>query len=398
MKEYFKNDFFTEEFIKNNGITSLVKIIQHNKGNMRSYGLQSISKLLDFQNTYEYFYKKLDILSNLYEIAVTEDTESIKVGSHALDLIIKIIGGSEDRTMYIIDIGEKYAKKTHTNLFQGIVNNFKEKNKESEIRLKSIIFINTIINFCHPSIHSRILLELQDTGIFELLNKISKQKSEKPTEQTHESNFEEQISLFIQKANQTFEEPEHKVELIKKYIEDMKKHINEIELKNNSLKEQKEFYDYIIKDFIEYVDISDCISKESGKAVTKGSKEKSQTQTQKFDKSLNKNIKIDQSGMVDVKAIFEDENMAELNEIINKYKIVEQEYEKLKQINKNLGGQNGEVSNDEIADLEKQLKLEKETASKMQELKEDFEKKIKELESKIPESQKEEEKKAEPST
>ena len=91
LKEYFKNDYFSEEFIKNNGITSLVKIIQHNKGNMRSYGLQSISKLLDCQNAYEYFYKKLDILSNLYEIAVTEDAESIKVGSHALDLIIKII-------------------------------------------------------------------------------------------------------------------------------------------------------------------------------------------------------------------------------------------------------------------------------------------------------------------
>ena len=67
-----------------------------------------------------------------------------------------------------------------------------------------------------------------------------------------------------------------------------KNHLKEIELKNNSLKEQREFYDYIIKDFIEYVDISDCISNESGKAVTKGTKEKGQSQ--KFDKSLNKNI------------------------------------------------------------------------------------------------------------
>ena len=82
------------------------------------------------------------------------------------DLLIKIIGVDEERTMYIIDVGEKYAKRTHTKLFQGIVNNLSETNNDIEGRLKSIVFINTAINYCHQSILSRILIELKDTGIF----------------------------------------------------------------------------------------------------------------------------------------------------------------------------------------------------------------------------------------
>ena len=113
LKDYFKNEYFAEFFIRYNGITYLDKIIRHNRGNMRAYGLQSISKLFDYEKAYEYFYKKLELLSNLYEIAVTEDRENIKATSHSLDLIIKIIGNSEERTMYVIDVGEKYAKKTH---------------------------------------------------------------------------------------------------------------------------------------------------------------------------------------------------------------------------------------------------------------------------------------------
>jgi len=92
-----------------------------------------------------------------------------------MDILIKILGQSEERAMHIIDVAEKHAKKTHTKLFQGIVNNFKEKNLYIDNKLKSLVFINTIITYCHQSILPRILMKLKDTGIFELLEKNKKQ-------------------------------------------------------------------------------------------------------------------------------------------------------------------------------------------------------------------------------
>ena len=386
LKDYFKNEYFAEFFIRYNGITYLDKIIRHNRGNMRAYGLQSISKLFDYEKAYEYFYKKLELLSNLYEIAVTEDRENIKATSHSLDLIIKIIGNSEERTMYVIDVGEKYAKKTHTKLFQAIVNNLKEKNLETDIKLKSILFINTVINFCHPSIVSRIIIQLQETGILELAEKIMKQKQEKHQDTSHENDLEDQISIFIDRYNQITSEPELKVEMIKKYIEDMKNHIKEIELKNNSFKEQSEFYDYIIKDFVEYIDISDCVSIQS--SIGK-SNNNSKDNKEKFEPSMNKKVTLDESGNIDVKALVLQENQEELNDLARKYAILKEEYHNLIETNKKLGGKYEEVTNNEISELEKHIKTEKEDSSKFEEFKKELEVKIKELSESISKSEQE---------
>ena len=280
--------------------------------------------------------------------------------------------------MYIIDVGEKYAKKTHTKLFQVIVNNLKEKNLEADIKLKSIVFINTIINFCHPSIVSRVLIQLNETGIFELVEKILKQSKEKHKETSHENDFIDQISIFHEKAEQIFSESEHKVEMIKKYIEDMNNHIHEIEMKNKSFEEQKEFYDYIVKNFIEYIDISDCISNQTSIANNKDNKDIKNNQ-ERFDASLNKNIVLDKSGLIDVKSLLIQENQAEYNDLVKKYTIAEEEYENLKKTNNKLVGENEEVTNDEISLLEKDIKTERDSSSKFEEFKKELEKKIKEL-------------------
>ena len=378
----FEMELFAEEFIKAHGISYLDKIITYNKGNIRSYGLLSILKLLDFENAFDYFNTKLEILSNLFNVAITEDSENIKQNQYSLDIIIKIIGKDENKdnkVILIIDAAEKYAKKTHTELFQGIVNNFKEKNQEIELKLKSLVFINHIVCYCPQSVLSRIIIKLKNTGIFELLEKSKKQTQKGPG---HENEFVEQIDVFFKKANEVFEERQFKVDSIKKYIEDMKTHIEEIEKKSNSLTEQKDFYDCIIKDFVGYLDISDCVSYQSGITNPKESNER-------FDPSLNKKIQVDSTGMVDFKSIIDDGNKNELEQLIQKYAVIEKEYEALKQTNKNLKGENGEITNDQIAELEKKLKTENEVNLKMQATKEEFEKKIKEIEQKLPSKEKE---------
>jgi len=376
LEDNFKIDFFAEEFINLNGISYLDKIIRYNSGNMKAYALQSIRKLLDFQSAYEYFYQKIEILSTFFEIAMQNDQENIKAPLYALDILIKIIGQSEERAMYIIDVAEKYARRTHTKLFYQIINNLSEHNLETELRLKSLIFINMIINYCHPSKLPRILIELKDIGIFALLEKNLQQEQKNTQKTRHEGDFEDQINMFKEKSQKAEAESEYEVELIKKRIEDMKNHMNEIKQKYDSFIEQKEFYDYIKNEFINYLDISECVCYQSGITNPKEPKER-------LDPFLKKKVQTDANGLVDFKQLIEEQNKTEYDELSNKFNDLDKECNKLKEIKKTLKGENGEVTNDQIAELEKQLKNEKESTSQLQNTKEDLEKKIQDLEQKI---------------
>ena len=364
LESNFQIDLFAEEFISNNGIQYLDTIIQFNTGNIRTYALQGFSKLLDFQSSFDYCNKKKEILANLYEILMSNDT--IKSTHFAIDIMIKLIGNSEEKTMYIIDVAEKYAKKTHTKIYSQIVNYLSEVNKEINLRLLALMLINIIMSYCHSSKRPRILIQLRDVGIFETLDKPRK----------HEDKFEEQVKVFIKNAEIILTDSDYEVEIYKKEIEDMKTHCYEIEKKNNSFTESKEFYEYIINDFVKYLNISDCIMEQAGITESKESKEK-------IDKNLNIKYSVDLHGLVDYHKLIEEINKRDFNELLDKYTLLDQQYEKLKQRYKDLGGDGGEIKNEKINELEKKLKEESESELEIKKIKEDYENKIRELEQKI---------------
>lgn len=350
LQNYLKIDFFVEEFIKNNGFYYLDRIIRHNKGNIRGYALECLLILFEYQKCFEYFYQNLEFLSILYDFAVNSH-DYVRTSIVALDLIIKIIAEDEIRTMYIIEVAEKYAKKTNTKLFQGIVNNLSIKNLQGEVKLNSIFFINLVLNYCEPNELSRILIELKDTEIFENLEEIKRKKIDSFQDDNNELN--DQINLFLTKANEIFSLPETKQEIIKKYINDMKNHIKVIETRYNSLIEEREFYEYIIKEFIQYLDVNDNII-------------------------YKNNIKVGE-----IKSMSEAPKEIELKELKNKYATASKKSENLRKIYKNLIEENRKVKNEQIYELEKEIKIEEELSSKIQIYNEVLEKKIQEIEIKI---------------
>ena len=361
----FQVDLFAEEFISNNGIHYLDTIMQYNVGHIRTYALQGLSKLLDFQSAFDYFDKKKEILSNLYNILMVND--KINSSHFAFDIMIKIIGNSEDKTMYVLDAAEKFAKKTHTKIFSQIVYNFlSEINKEVNLKILALAFINIIMNYCHPSKLPRILIQLRDAGIFEYLEKPRK----------HEEKFEEQVKNFINKTESVLNDSDYEVEIYKKEIEEMKTHCYEIEKKNTSFTENNEFYEYIINDFVKFLNISDCIITQAGVTDPKAPKERT-------DKNLNLKFTVDQHGLVEYQKLIDEENKKDFSEILDKYTVLDQQYEKLKQRHKDLGGDGGEIKNEQINELEKKLKEENEAEASIRKKKEDFENKIRELEQKI---------------
>ena len=360
----FEVDLFAEEFIMNNGIQYLDTIMRYNKGNIRTYALQSISKLLDYQSAYDYFEKKKEILSSLYNILMTDG--NINCAHFSLDLMIKIIRTSEEKTMYIIDVAEKYAKKTHTKIFSQIVNNLSETNKEIKLKVLTLMFINTIMNYCHPSKLPRILIQLRDVEIFEFLDKRKKQ----------DEKFEEQVNIFIKKADSVLSDTDYEVEIYKKEIEDMKTHCFEIEKKYMSFTENSEHYEYIINDFVKYLNISECIINQAGVTDPKAPKEA-------MDNNLNMKYSVDSHGLVEYQKLIEEEDKKDLDEINEKYSMLEKQYEKLKKRYKDLGGDGGDIKNDQILELEKKLKEESDEELTIRKKREEFENKVRLLEEKI---------------
>ena len=370
---YLTNNFeiglFAEEFIANNGIVYLDKIIQYNKGGIRKYALKGLSKLLDYQSTFDYFEKKNEILSSLYTILVS-DTD-LKSPLYAIDIMLKIIRTSEEKIMYIIDVAEKYARKTHTKIFYKLVDHLSGTNKDSELKYYSLWFINMIMNYCHPSKLPRILIQLRDVGIFEVLEK--RKYSDK--------NFDLQVNMFLEKTQSVLSDSDYEVEIYKKEIEDLKTHCYEIEKRNTSFSEENEFYEILVDEFIKYLNFSDSFVTQAGITNDKSKERK--------DNKLDVKITVDERGAIDFQKLIEEKNNKDFKVLLDKYTILDPENNKLKQKNKDLGGEGGNIKNDQITELEKKLKEEEDSHSSIAKIKEDLENKIRELEKKFSQGGKE---------
>ena len=86
-------DIFADEFLFKNGMEYLIIFIKNNDGNIRKYSLESINRLLSFQNAFDCFEKKKTLLSNLYDSFI--ENKEINCAYPFFDIIVKLIGGNE---------------------------------------------------------------------------------------------------------------------------------------------------------------------------------------------------------------------------------------------------------------------------------------------------------------
>ena len=181
-------DIFAEEFIYENGIEYLVLIIKNNNGNIRMYAIESINKLLSFQDTYDFLNKNKNLLLILYDVFIgNNEKECIYL---LFDIIVKLIGGNEEKTMDLIE-------KIDENFYNKIINYLSEDNTEDKIKSHTLLFINMILNFSSPSKHLDLMFNLTNAKIFENLEIIVKYK---------EKSFLEQLNLFVKTVQKILNE------------------------------------------------------------------------------------------------------------------------------------------------------------------------------------------------
>ena len=181
-------DMFADEFIFKNGIEYLVSIIKDNSGDIRMYSLEGLNKLFSFESAYEFFNTKEDFLAKLFDSFIISN--EINCAYLFFDIIIKLIGGNEERTMNLIE-------RMNDNFYDKIINYLSEDNKEDNVKSHTLLFINMILNFSSASKHLELLFKLYEKGIFDKLDNIIKFK---------EVDFLEQLDLFETSVNKILNE------------------------------------------------------------------------------------------------------------------------------------------------------------------------------------------------
>ena len=238
LKNGLQNDLFCEMFIVSNGIQYLDDVIKYNEGNIREYALQIMSELFNFQSAYDSCDQNKEILLNLYQILTSD--ENINNSILAVDIIILIIRTNEEKISYLIDIAEKYSKKTNALMFSQILKYLFSKYNKTKLKTSVLMLINMVMTFSHPKKLLRVFIHLRDAGIFESINE---------ARQLEDKTFEEQVKIFFDKAESAKTNPLYEIENYKIKIEDLKIKCDEIEKQYKSFEENEEIYDFIINYF-----------------------------------------------------------------------------------------------------------------------------------------------------
>ena len=237
-KNYLDVDMFAEEFISYEGIKFLISFLQLTSGNLRTYTIEAINKLLDFQSSTDYIKKRNEIIDTLYEILMTSDT--INCSLFTLNTLITIMSQDEEKAMYLIDVAENYAKKSVTQIFSQIIALFLN-NKNTSIKGKALLFINVLLNYCDSGKLPRLILQLKEAGIYEALEKIAKDK---------EKEFQEQLTNFQIKTGKIICGSEHELHVYKKQVQDMKEKCKDIEEKFEKTIENQLMYERIVEELL----------------------------------------------------------------------------------------------------------------------------------------------------
>ena len=205
LENNFEVDLFADEFIFKNGMEILLNIIKNNIGDIRNYALKGINKLLSFESAFEFFTKNENHLKTLYKSFIGNNENSCILTFY--DIIIKLIGGNEEKTMTLINMCEQY-------FYKKMIKNLGEENKDNDSKNYILLFINIILNYSSKNKQFELILEITKDGIFDNLGIIVK---------NYEDNFSEQIELFETTFSKILNETDNKNN---KEYEDVTKNFN----------------------------------------------------------------------------------------------------------------------------------------------------------------------------
>jgi hypothetical protein len=206
-----KCDLFAEEFISYEGIKYFVSFIEYTSGNICAASLKTLQRLLEFESSNDYVSKNDQIIDTIYSILMKN--YNIKCNTYSISILMNLISQDQAKANYLLNVSEEYSKKSVTKIFSQIVE-LLSKYKENELRKKTLVLINVLLNFCGVEKFDKLKMQLTSAGIYETLEAIvSKDKIE-------DKEWNEQLSFFQMKTGKIISGTEYE---LKVYQDEKKK-------------------------------------------------------------------------------------------------------------------------------------------------------------------------------
>ena len=355
---YFEVDMFAEEFISFEGIKYLISFLQHATGNLRAYSIDAFSKLLEFQSSSDYIQKRKEIIDSLYEILIK--TDAINCNLSTLNTLIAIISQDEEKAMYVIDVAEKYAKKSVTRVFSQIITLLST--KEIKLKTKTLFFINILLNFCDSFRLPKLIIEFKEAGIYETLEKEAK---------TKDANFQEQLTNFQMKTGKIICGSDYELEVYKKQLQEMKQKCQEMEEKYENTIENYYMYEKIVEELLT-INTNTKIRKKFFYP---------QAPIERVEyKQSTPSIKYDKNGIFDLVSMYKDNKNLEHVKKLEDYCNLNLDFKKLVEDNAVLESKQKELIDAKIRNIEEDIKYISNKKDEIKKENEFLEKRIKQLE------------------
>jgi hypothetical protein len=352
---YFEVDMFAEEFISFEGIKYLISFIQHATGNLRTYSINAFSKLLEFQSSSDYIQKRKEIIDSLYEILIK--TDAINCNLSTLNTLIAIISQDEEKAMYVIDVAEKYAKKSVTPVFSQVITLLST--KEIKLKTKTLFFINILLNFCDSFRLPKLIIEFKEAGIYETLEKEAK---------TKDANFQEQLTNFQMKTGKIICGSDYELEVYKKQLQEMKQKCQEMEEKYENTIENYYMYEKIVEELLT-INTNTKIRKKFFYP---------QAPIERVEyKQSTPSIKYDKNGIFDLVSMYKDNKNLEHVKKLEDYCNLNLDFKKLVEDNAVLESKQKELIDAKIRNIEEDIKYISNKKDEMKKENEFLEKRIK---------------------
>ena len=301
-KNYLDVDMFSEEFISYEGIKYLISFIQQSKGNYRSYAIEALGKLLNYQSSSDYIQNRKEIIDTLYEILIKGDNGANNCNLFAITTLTSIISQDEEKAMYLIDVAEKYAKKSVTPIFSQVINLFAS-NNEIKIKTRILLFINVLLNFCDSFRLPKLLIQLKEAGIYEALEKQSKLRDKE---------FQDQLTNFQMKTGRIISGSDYELVIYKRELENMKEKSIKAEEEYENTIETYAMYEKIIEELIN-LHQNDILFR-NGFFDPKAPRERIEHQS-----TVKPNIQVDKNGVVNFFNLYKDTSKKGQVEKLDKY-------------------------------------------------------------------------------
>ena len=315
---YFYIDVFAEEFLEYEGIKYLVKAINETTGNSKAYAMNALKKLFEYQSSIQYMQENLELIASFYDILVMNDN-TIKIIEYSFEILKNLLGQlgehGKKAVQLLVAEAEDYARRTNTKPYEKLIHFLLDGYNAKNV----LLLINMMITLSPANKQAKLLSDLESVGLIDNLIRLNEINNKDFDIQTNLSLFQEKTKKII--SGSFFDVEQHK-----KKNEMLNYKCKELENKIAFIFLNQKVYDEIVNDFIVYKKISDS-------CIQSGGYYSPEIPNERYDMQLQKQIKTDKEGAVDLQKIIEDYKSDELSKIRKSLRDIEgikTQYDQLK--------------------------------------------------------------------